>query len=53
MTEGSIMATIIENHMARNITADSSQLCLGIFIHIIDMRQPPGMAIPPVMERQK
>src|ERR1039458_4723622 len=46
------MATIMASHMERNIIADSSQTWPGIRIHIMDIRQPPGMSIPPGMERQ-
>ncbi len=53
MTEGSIMATIMESHMERNIAADSGQPWPGIRIHIMDIRHPPGMSIPPDMEKQK
>ena len=51
--DGSIMATIIASHIDRNIATDAAQVCPGIRIHIMDIVQPPGMAIPPDIERQK
>jgi hypothetical protein len=36
-----------------NIAAAPSQLCAGIRIHAIDIVQPPGMAMPPDIERQR
>jgi hypothetical protein len=51
--DGSIMATIIASHITMNIPADSNQLWFGIRIHIMDIVQPPGMGMPPDMERQK
>ena len=47
MKDGNIMANIITSHIAMNEAAAMPQLCPGILIHIIDMVQPPGMAIPP------
>ncbi len=47
------MATIIATHMATNTAAAASQLCPGMRIHIIDIVQPPGMAIPSAIVRTK
>lgn len=51
--DGIIMATIIASHISRNIAAEIVQDCPGIRIHIIDIVQPPGIPIPPDIERQK
>jgi hypothetical protein len=40
-------------HINKNIAADATQACLGIRIHIIDIAQPPGISIPPDIERPK
>src|ERR1700681_4514583 len=50
MRTGSIMAAIITNHIPRNEETASNQLCPCILIQVIDMIQPPGMAMPPDME---
>lgn len=49
--DGNIMATIMASHMSMNIVADAVQVCPGIRIHIMDIVQPPGMSIPPPIER--
>lgn len=41
------------SHISRNIAAETVQDCPGIRIHIMDIVQPPGMSIPPDIERQK
>ncbi|MGA2245626.1 MAG: hypothetical protein ABSH48_11545 [Verrucomicrobiota bacterium] len=51
--DGSIMATIMASHISRNIAADIVQDCPGIRIQVMDMIQPPGIPIPPDIERQK
>jgi hypothetical protein len=51
--DGSIMATIIVSHISRNIAADAVQDCPGIRIQIMDIVQPPGISIPPDIERHK
>src|SRR5256885_2592652 len=51
--DGSIIAIIIASHMNRKLRADANQLWPGIRIHIIDIVQPPGIAISQHMERQK
>jgi hypothetical protein len=45
--DGSIMATIITNHMPRNDAAAMSQVCPGRGSHIIDSADPPHHAISP------
>ena len=50
MTEGSIIAIIITAHMARNEAAADSQVWPGIRIHAIDIVQPPGIGIPPIVD---
>ena len=49
--EGVIIATIMTNHICVNIQLAPDQLWPGIFIQAIDMVQPPGMFIPPDIER--
>ena len=49
--EGSIMATIMANHIPANIRAALRRSPIGI--HAIDMVQPPGMSIPPAIERDQ
>ena len=39
--------------MRRKIVAEANQVWPGIRIHIIDIVQPPGIPIPPDIERQK
>src|SRR5260370_12458418 len=48
---GSIIATIITTHIARNAVAAPAQVCPGMRIHIIARVQPPGIAMPPAMAR--
>src|SRR5262249_54839159 len=48
--DGSIIATIITTHMPRNDAATPGQVCPGIRIHAIDIVQPPGIAIPPIVD---
>jgi hypothetical protein len=38
--------------MARNIPDAANQLCPGIGIHIIDIVHPPGISMPPDIDRQ-
>jgi hypothetical protein len=47
------MATIIASHIRRNKVPEPNHVWPGIRIHIIDIVQPPGISIPPAMERQK
>jgi hypothetical protein len=47
------MATIMASHINMNIAADAAQVWPGIRIHIMDMVHPPGMGMPPDIERQK
>jgi len=47
------MAIIMASHINMNITAEAAQVWPGIRIHIMDIVQPPGMGIPPDIERQK
>ena len=47
------MATIMASHIAINIAAAAGQLWPGMRIQAIDMVQPPGISMPPDMERQK
>jgi hypothetical protein len=35
-----------------NIPAASGQVCPGIGIHIMDIVHPPGISIPPFIDRQ-
>ena len=51
--DGSIMATIIANHMSRKFVADANQVWPGIRIHIMHIVQPPGISISQHIERQK
>src|SRR5262249_45553406 len=44
--DGSIIATIITIHIPRNDAPAPSQLCPGIFIHAMDMVQPPAIGMP-------
>ncbi|GAA0719488.1 hypothetical protein GCM10009105_28010 [Dokdonella soli] len=46
--DGSIIATIITNHMPRNDAAALDHVCPGIRIHVIDIAQPPGIGIAPI-----
>src|SRR5215207_2971400 len=48
MREGSIIATIITVHIARNDAAAPDHVWPGIRIHAIDIVQPPGISINPV-----
>ncbi len=41
------------SHIRRNIAAEIVQDCPGIRIHIMDIIQPPGISMPPAIERQK
>ena len=45
-SDGSIIATIIGTHMARNDAAAPGHVWPGIRIHAIDIVQPPGIDIP-------
>jgi hypothetical protein len=36
-----------------NISVAPGQLWPGIFIQVIDMVHPPGMGIPPIIERHQ
>jgi hypothetical protein len=47
--DGSIMAT----HISKKLAADAAQVRPGIGIHILDIVQPPGIAISQHIERQK
>ena len=47
------MATIMASHMSRKMKAEVNQVWPGIRIHIMDIVQPPGIPIPPDIERQK
>jgi hypothetical protein len=51
--DGSIIATIITTHMPRNDAVAPSQVCPGIRIHVIDIVQPPGMDIAPIVAMDK
>jgi hypothetical protein len=51
--DGSIIATIMANHMSWKLVADAAQVWPGIRIHIIHMVQPPGISISQHIERQK
>ncbi|HMJ92184.1 MAG TPA: hypothetical protein VK530_20345, partial [Candidatus Acidoferrum sp.] len=50
--DGSIMATIMANHMDWKLRADANQVWPGMRIHIMDIVQPPGISILQ-QERQK
>src|SRR5262249_32174342 len=50
-SDGTIMATIIRSHMPRNVAAAPVQPWPGIRIQAIDIVQPPGMGIPPDIDR--
>ena len=43
------MAIIIATHMETNIALAAAQLWPGMRIQIIDIVQPPGIAMPPDM----
>jgi hypothetical protein len=45
--EGSIMAIIIDCHMARNMIAVDHMESPGIAIHIMDIVQSPGILMMP------
>jgi hypothetical protein len=47
------MASIMTTHMPKNDAAATAQLWSGIFIHTIDIVQPPAIGIPPDIDRQK
>ncbi len=49
--DGSIIATIMAAHIRMKTAAAAPQLCPAIRIHIMDMRQPPGIAIVADKER--
>ena len=49
-SDGSIIATIITTHMARNDAAARGHVCPGIRIHAIDIVQPPGIGISPIAD---
>ncbi|HKQ38834.1 MAG TPA: hypothetical protein VJ063_12205 [Verrucomicrobiae bacterium] len=51
--DGSIIATIIANHMNRKLTVEPNQLWPAIRIHIVDIVQPPGISISQHIEQQK
>ena len=53
VSDGSIIATIIAIHISMNIIPASGHDCPGMRIHIMDIVHPPGISIPPAMERQK
>ncbi len=48
--DGSIIATIITIHMARNEVALPNHVPVGIGIQAIDRVQPPGIVIPPMAD---
>src|SRR5438128_4871567 len=48
--DGSIIATIITTHMQRNDAAAPGHVCPGIRIHAIDIVQPPGIGISPIVD---
>src|SRR2546422_3628482 len=48
--DGSIIATIITTHMPRNDAAAPGHVCPGIRIHAIDIVQPPGIGISPIVD---
>src|SRR5215831_11860099 len=50
-SDGSIIATIIRTHMPRNVAAAATRPWPGIRIQAIDIVQPPGMGIPPDIDR--
>src|SRR5436190_12909780 len=47
--DGSIIAAIITVHMPRNNAAAPGHVCPGIRIHAIDIVQPPGIVISPIV----
>ena len=49
---GSIIASIITNHMPRNEAAAANHVCPGMRIHAMDIVQPPGIAIPPIADME-
>src|SRR5436309_8408578 len=48
--DGSIIAIIITTHMPRNDAAAPGHVCPGIRIHAIDIVQPPGIGISPIVD---
>src|SRR5262245_54870950 len=52
-SDGSIIAAIISTHMPRNDAAAMAGDCPGIRIHAIDMLQPPGMGMPPLIDEHQ
>ena len=53
IADGSIIATIMASHISRNMVPDINHVWPGIRIHIMDIVQPPGICMPPDMDRQK
>src|SRR5262245_38071259 len=49
ITDGSIIATIITTHMPMKDAAAPNHVCPAAFVHTIDIIQPPGIAIPPIV----
>src|ERR1700681_541752 len=52
-SDGSIMASIMTVHIARNNEVAPAQVCPGIFMQVIDRGQPPGISIPPDMDKHQ
>jgi hypothetical protein len=50
MRDGSIIATIITAHMPMNDAAAAVHVWSGIRIQAIDIVQPPGISIPPIVD---
>jgi hypothetical protein len=48
--DGSIIEAIIATHMPRNEAAALGQLCPGMRIQTIDIVQPPGILISPIVD---
>ncbi|HEV2479677.1 MAG TPA: hypothetical protein VGS79_08425 [Puia sp.] len=46
--DGIIIAIIITTHIPRNDNAEPGQSCPGI--HVIDIVQPPGIGMPPILD---
>src|ERR1043165_3576148 len=49
-SDGSIIATIITIHMARNDAAAPTHVCPGMRIHAIDIVQPPGIGMSSIAD---
>jgi hypothetical protein len=52
VNEGSIIDAVIATHIPRNEAAAPGQLCPGMHIQSIDIVQPPGILISPIVDME-